>query len=78
MSRQCYGIAPGPGTEIASGGAFTLPEMDETATAAGRERFVAVVVTVDSLEWLYLAMAGHRRARFAWTDGALRAAWLAP
>ncbi len=78
FSRQCYGIAPGPGTAITAGASFTLPEVTEQETAAGRANFTAVVIEVASLEWLYLAAAGHRRARFAWTEGALTAQWLAP
>jgi hypothetical protein len=78
FSRQCYGVAPGPGTPITAGGDFTLPDTSEEATAGGRAQFVAVTVHVDRLEWLYLAAAGHRRARFDWTGGALRAEWLSP
>ncbi len=78
MSRQCYGVAPGPGTEIGAGGDFNLPEITDEATAPGRANFTAVVIEATRLEWLYLAAAGHRRARFDWTGGELRAAWLAP
>ncbi len=78
FSRQCYGIAPGPGEPIAEGGAFALPDVTEDATAAGRANFSAVVVAIDTMEWLYLAAAGHRRARFAWNGDTLRAMWLTP
>lgn len=78
FSRQCYGIAPGPGVPLPTGGAFTLPDVTDEATAPGRAAFTAVVIEVRSLEWLYLAAAGHRRATFDWTDGALAATWLTP
>jgi pyridoxamine 5'-phosphate oxidase len=78
FSRQCYGIAPGPGTPIAAGEDFSLPDTTDEATAAGRAQFVAVTVEIVTLEWLYLAAAGHRRARFDWTGGALKASWLTP
>jgi pyridoxamine 5'-phosphate oxidase len=78
FSRQCYGIAPGPGTVIAAGADFTLPEPSHEATAPARANFCAVTVEIDSLEWLYLASAGHRRARFDWSNGPMQGHWLAP
>jgi pyridoxamine 5'-phosphate oxidase len=79
FSRQCYGIAPGPGTPLNAGADFALPETTEEGTAPGRAHFTAVVVTMDSLEWLYLAAQGHRRARFVWDgEGAFSSSWLAP
>jgi pyridoxamine 5'-phosphate oxidase len=78
FSRQCYGIAPGPGTPIAQSRDFVLPDVTDEATAAGRAHFTAVTIRVLRLEWLYLAAAGHRRARFAWAGDVASAEWLAP
>jgi pyridoxamine 5'-phosphate oxidase len=78
FSRQCYGVAPGPGVPLAAGGDFALPDVTDAATADGRVNFVAVIFDVSSLEWLYLAAAGHRRARFDFTGDALAAVWLTP
>jgi pyridoxamine 5'-phosphate oxidase len=78
FSRQCYGITPGPGSAITAGGAFSLPEITDEATDIGRAQFTAVTVEATRLEWLYLAAAGHRRARFMWSDGSLQGGWLAP
>jgi pyridoxamine 5'-phosphate oxidase len=78
FSRQTYGIAPGPGTVIAAGADFALPESSHEATAPGRANFCAVTVEVESLEWLYLASAGHRRAKFDWSNGSMVSWWLAP
>jgi pyridoxamine 5'-phosphate oxidase len=78
FSRQTYGIAPGPGTVIAAGADFALPGASHEATATGRSNFCAVTVEIESLEWLYLASAGHRRALFRWDSGGASGQWLAP
>jgi pyridoxamine 5'-phosphate oxidase len=79
MSRQCYGVAPGPGTPIGEGGAFTLPQSPPDFDA-GEASFVAVLCTIASLDWLSLAHSGHRRAHFAWPSGTAEpvARWLVP
>jgi pyridoxamine 5'-phosphate oxidase len=78
FSRQCYGVMPGPGAGIAAGADFTLPVVSNEGTAPGRVNFCAVTVEIASLEWLYLASAGHRRALFRWDGGAVKGQWLAP
>ncbi len=71
-SRVCYTqpVAPGTAMEDAS---VTLEPL-----ASGEENFVVVVVSIEAIEWLYLAHAGHRRARFRFEDEEWRANWLAP
>ncbi|MBX9934905.1 MAG: pyridoxamine 5'-phosphate oxidase family protein [Methylobacterium sp.] len=76
MSRVCYGTAPAPGTVIATGGAYTLP--DEGATGGGRANFCAVVVAVETLEFLYLDRRGHRRAGWARSGEGWSGDWLVP
>jgi pyridoxine/pyridoxamine 5'-phosphate oxidase len=76
-SRVCYATEPAPGAILDRGGAFSLPA-DEAAIAAGRANFAAVIVTVRTLEYLNLAFAGHRRARFAFDGGEWEARWLVP
>lgn len=77
MSRNCYRVSPGPGSPIGdpsqavSGGTVGDDE-------AGRENFAAITVAIDTLEWLYLAAQGHRRARFHWAGEELIATWLVP
>jgi hypothetical protein len=80
MSRACYGTSPAPGEAIAAGDAFALPQSDDAlAIAAGEANFVAVLMTVERLEWLFLAFEGHRRALFSWdAAGELTSTWLAP
>ena len=78
FSRICYGVVPGPGVLLGSGGDFALPEAD-TEIAAGRSNFAAVLVRVERLEWLYLAHSGHRRAAFTWdAEGRAQPSWLVP
>jgi len=73
-SRLCYAIAPGPGTPVAAPPAAPL-----ALDAAARDNFAALVLHFDTLEWLWLAAAGHRRAHFAWdAAGACAARWLVP
>ncbi len=76
-SRVCYGTVPAPGSLIPAGGGFSLPA-DEAEIAAGRPNFCAVLVTVERLEFLYLAHSGHRRARFTFAAETVRSEWLAP
>jgi hypothetical protein len=77
MSRVCYGTAPAPGAIITSGDAYSLPTEDE-AVAAGRENFAAVLVAVETLEFLYLDRRGHRRARWTREEAGWIGAWLVP
>ena len=76
FSRICYGTAPAPGTLLETAGDFALPSGDDEI-AAGRENFSAVVIEVEALEWLFLAHAGHRRARFEGMS-AEGGVWLTP
>jgi pyridoxamine 5'-phosphate oxidase len=79
MSRACYATMPAPGSIIPDGDAFTLPEGDEASIAPGEAQFGVLAITVMSLEWLYLAHEGHRRALFRWDEaGNLTARWLVP
>ena len=73
MSRQCYAAAHAPGAPLPA------PIPAPADPVAGRPNFAAVTLAIDSLDWLHLAHAGHRRARFAWDGaGSLSATWLAP
>jgi pyridoxamine 5'-phosphate oxidase len=76
-SQATYAVEPGPGTEIAEGGAYAMPG-DEAAILAGRVNFAAVDVTVETMEWMSLHAEGHRRAAFRWEDGRWRGRWLVP
>jgi pyridoxamine 5'-phosphate oxidase len=72
-SRMCY-AAPD-----ASGALVTAPPAAPKDSDIGRPHFAAVVIGFHRLEWLWLAAAGHQRARFSWDEaGQLSADWIAP
>jgi|TARA_B110000438_G_scaffold189433_1_gene181087 pyridoxamine 5'-phosphate oxidase len=69
MSRKCYLVDSGPGTEsgIPTSGlnptvdnfGFTMEQSEE-----GYKNFAVIQCKIETIEWLYLAAKGHRRARF--------------
>jgi hypothetical protein len=72
-SRMCY-AAPD-----ASGAIVPAPPAAPQDAEIGRPHFAAVVIGFHKLEWLWLAAAGHQRARFIWDEaGHLSADWIAP
>jgi pyridoxine/pyridoxamine 5'-phosphate oxidase len=79
-SRRCY-LAPHAPGEVAEEWLANIPAEltarvpDEAESAAGRVQFGLVVTRAVSVEWLFLASEGHRRARFV--AGADRASWIA-
>ena len=82
-SRRCYLAQPGPGSdsEMPTSGLPAALESrvpDIAETEAGRANFAVMIVTLHTLEWLYLAHDGHRRARFECADGAWHGTWLIP
>jgi hypothetical protein len=76
FSRACYRVAAAPGTE--AGDPYAALAETVEGEEAGREAFIAVTVSVERIEFLFLAAAGHRRALFDWSAGALAARWLVP
>jgi len=78
MGRANYRAPAGPGTPIASPHEAAVGDPDHPDE--GRDNFCVVLCTVLELEFLYLAAAGHRRARFSWDDAGdlVSATWLAP
>lgn len=73
FARRCYMAVGAPGSVVdqpTSG----LPDwiagkqpVEEQLTPV-RGNFATLIVTVDSVEWLYLANAGHRRAKWQWNE----------
>lgn len=81
MSRTCYRMEPDPGTLLDAPDAYqpgSTVDVLPGATDAGYAQFRAVVVQVTQLEWLYLAAAGHRRARWTRQGTQWSGRWLAP
>lgn len=81
FSRACYRVPATPGEEIAAPlpadlGPAQLGHAEQGE--AGAEHFAAVVVTLRSIEWLYLAARGHRRARFLRAGEIWEKTWLVP
>jgi pyridoxamine 5'-phosphate oxidase len=69
MSRKCYLVDNGPGTESNNPTSGLKPELDNfeftmKQSEVGYKNFTVIQCKIKSMEWLYLAAKGHRRARF--------------
>lgn len=78
QGRLCYEQGLAPGALVAA----PLPALpvDQRFAAAddGWKNFAVLLAHVDRIEWLYLAIEGHRRARWDRRDGEWQGTWLAP
>ncbi|OYY70815.1 MAG: hypothetical protein B7Y44_02905 [Sphingomonadales bacterium 28-55-16] len=85
FARRCYMAEAAPGTAVAEPSSG-LPEWiqgkqpDEAQLANYRPNFTTMLVEIQSIEWLYLANAGHRRAHWQWCDvqKTWQGSWLIP
>jgi 3-hydroxyisobutyrate dehydrogenase len=82
MSRKCYLVDNGPGTESVTPTSGLKPELDNfeftmEQSEEGYKNFTVIQCRIKSLEWLYLAAKGHRRARFEFSDYT-KGYWLIP
>ena len=69
ISRKCYLVDNGPGTESLAPTSGLKPELDNfeftmEQSEEGYKNFTVIQCKIKSIEWLYLAAKGHRRARF--------------
>ena len=69
ISRKCYLVDNGPGTESPTPTSGLKPELDnfdftKEQSEKGYKNFTVIQCKIKSIEWLYLAAKGHRRARF--------------
>ena len=69
MSRKCYLVNNGPGTESDKPTSGLKPELDNFGftieqSEVGYKNFTVIQCEIKSIEWLYLAAKGHRRAKF--------------
>jgi 3-hydroxyisobutyrate dehydrogenase len=83
MSRQCYLGNKAPGSnalEPASGLTSDIENFKYTIEESeiGYENFCIVETFIKSIEWLYLAARGHRRAYFSLKNNSLEKKWLIP
>jgi pyridoxamine 5'-phosphate oxidase len=82
-SRKCYlaRAAPGSISDAPTSGlddGYDVRDPTLVESMPGRAHFSILLVSVDSIEWVYLAATGHRRARFDWTGTDWRKEWLVP
>ena len=83
MSRQCYlgESSPGLDSKIPTSGLtndidnskYTIEESE-----SGYKNFCVVEIYISSIEWLYLAAKGHRRAFFSLNKDSIKKKWLIP
>ena len=69
MSRKCYLVDDGPGTISSSPTSGLKPKLDNfeftmEESEEGYKNFTVIKCKIKTIEWLYLAAKGHRRARF--------------
>jgi len=83
MSRQCYLGENAPGAEIASASSGLTSDVDNfkytiKESEKGYKNFCVIENFIESIEWLYLAAKGHRRAYFCLKNNSLEKKWLIP
>ena len=81
ISRKCYLVDNGPGTESPTPTSGLKPELDnfdftKEQSEKGYKNFTVIQCKIKSIEWLYLAAKGHRRARFEVDNN--KEYWLVP
>ena len=81
ISRKCYLVENGPGTESSSPTSGLKPELDNfeftmEQSEEGYKNFAVIQCKIKTIEWLYLAAKGHRRARFDLINN--KENWLVP
>ena len=85
FARRCYTAPLAPGVAADGPTSGLPPELERrepTAyeSLAGRGNFGTILLTVDRLEFLHLAVTGHRRGLFKWDSGSSlwTGGWLVP
>ena len=81
ISRKCYLVDNGPGTESDIQTSGLKPELDnfdytKEQSEEGYKNFTVIQCKIKSIEWLYLAAKGHRRAKFDFENN--NESWLVP
>ena len=83
MSRQCYLGSKAPGSNVSlptSGLSNDIDNLKYTKEESeiGYKNFCVIETFIKSIEWLYLAAKGHRRAYFSLKNNSLEKKWLIP
>ena len=81
ISRKCYLVNSNPGSESPTPTSGLKPELDsfdfsKEQSEEGYKNFTVIQCKVKTIEWLYLAAKGHRRARFDLENN--KKSWLIP
>ena len=83
MSRQCYLGQKIPGTSTPNPTSGLSEDVDNfkysmKESEIGYQNFCVVQTFITSVEWLYLAAKGHRRARFDLKNESVEKKWIIP
>ncbi len=83
MSRQCYLGEEAPGLKTKSPTSGLSDDINNSKytfeeSECGYKNFCVVEVFISSIEWLYLAAKGHRRAYFDLKKDPIQKEWLIP
>ena len=81
ISRKCYLVDNGPGTKSPYPTSGLKPELDNfeftmEQSEEGYKNFTVIQCKIKTIEWLYLAAKGHRRARLEVDNN--KEYWLVP
>ena len=81
ISRKFYLVENGPGTESLNPTSGLKPELDNfeftmEQSEEGYKNFTVIQCKIKTIEWLYLAAKGHRRAKFELDNN--KEHWLVP
>ena len=83
MSRQCYLGDKAPGSDVSIPTSGLTSDVDnlkftKKESEIGYKNFCVIETFIKSIEWLYLAAKGHRRAYFTLKNNLLEKKWLIP
>ncbi len=83
MSRQCYLGEKTPGSKVlipASGLSENIDNFKYSIeeSEVGYKNFCLIETFITSIEWLYLAAKGHRRANFILKNNSIEKKWIIP
>jgi pyridoxamine 5'-phosphate oxidase len=81
ISRKCYLVDDSPGSESNTPTSGLKPELDnfeftKEKSEEGYKNFTVIQCNIKTMEWLYLAAKGHRRAKFDLENN--KECWLVP
>ena len=83
LSRQCYLGDKAPGSDATGPTSGLTTDVDnlkytKEESEIGYKNFCVIETFINSIEWLYLAAKGHRRAYFYLKNNSLEKKWLIP